>query len=521
MMYREENFYEFAYRIFYKFAEVSPENFGIIFSKNSIYPIFESIHNPYVIIPLPKLVNEKFVYEGMVFDNTPQGRQSLWALFLATLYHIASHAAVSSYQKYQKWTRRKTPEICWQVIDHIEDILADRYLHHKDKEIWQNIIDIEKRILENNKTKTTSSSNDSFPSIYKNNKIASMADDLIKNIGQDGFEKNVLSLATQLYQNRVLIQKPILPFQEHHTRYWSPKTEQPGPALKPVGVFEEQVIQLDDLWEENERIKNNILRRYKKHLKGLNFDAVVIPPGNIQAYERMKSKTLPMLRRIRQQLRLIANLTDDPKIDEIGYIDMQMAIQAIASEGATTEIYERDELRRGEEAWVILMDKSASMSLRFDLLQEFAVTVSESANELTSKSDAWAFYTFDNRFYILKDFKERYGQEIKARIGTIDHGGLSLLPDAIELAGRVLAEDPRERKFIFVITDGHPSGYEKIQEAFSKTVKKTEMAGITLIGIGVTKTITRKFRNNARGTDLKQLAVKFITAYKAASSADV
>jgi Mg-chelatase subunit ChlD len=111
--------------------------------------------------------------------------------------------------------------------------------------------------------------------------------------------------------------------------------------------------------------------------------------------------------------------------------------------------------------------------------------------------------------------------ETKARIGDITQGGLSLLPDAIELATRILNDDPRERKYIFVITDGHPSGYDKIHEAFSKTVKKTEISGITLIGIGITKAITRKFRNNVRGTDLKELVVKFITAYKTAASSDM
>ena len=79
---------------------------------------------------------------------------------------------------------------------------------------------------------------------------------------------------------------------------------------------------------------------------------------------------------------------------------------------------------------------------------------------------------------------------------------------------RVLSEDPRERKFLFVITDGHPSGYDRIQEAFAKVVKKTEISGITLVGIGITKAVTHKFRNNARGADLKELVIKFITVYR-------
>lgn len=523
-MVRDDTFFDYVYRYFYKFSEVQPKDFGVLFSKSTTYPLLESLQKPVMIIPLPKLVDDKFVYEGMVFENTPKGRKSMWSLFLATLCHLSAHAATSSYPKYKKWVRRKTPERCWQVIDFIEDVIADRYLHHKDKEIWQNVSDMEKLVLKNNKTlklySNHASSTKTFQDAYDSSKIASMKDEIIKNIGKDDFEEKLLSIATRLYKNKDLIQKLVLPFQDHHSRSWSPKTEQPGLEFEPFGIFEEQVQELDELWEINEHERNKILRRYRKYLKGLNFDSIVIPPGNIQTYEEIKFKTLPMLRRIRQQLRTISNLSDDPKLDEIGYIDMQLAIQAIASEGATNEIFERDELRRGEEAWVILIDKSASMRLRFNDLQEFAVTVSESANELTGKADAWALYSFDSNFQILKDFKEKFDQETKARIGSLENGGLSLLPDAIELAGRALADDPRERKFIFVITDGHPSGYDGIHQAFSKSMKKTEISGITLIGIGVTKAITRKFRNHARATDLKQLVIKFISAYKAAATPD-
>jgi nitric oxide reductase activation protein len=184
----------------------------------------------------------------------------------------------------------------------------------------------------------------------------------------------------------------------------------------------------------------------------------------------------------------------------------------------SNEIFEREEIRRGEEAWVILVDRSASMSLRFEEIKEFTVCVSESANELTGKYDAWALYSFDNNFQILKDFKERYNREVQARIGSLENGGLSLLPDAIELAHRILQDDPREKKYIFVITDGHPTGYMRIQEAFSKIVKKTEISGITLVAIGVSKKISSKFRNSAHGKDLKQIVAKFITAYRTASS---
>ncbi len=309
-----------------------------------------------------------------------------------------------------------------------------------------------------------------------------------------------------------------MPHRERHYPVWSIKFESRAPVLSAYGEMEERAKKLDVLWQADEVGKSKILRQYKKHMKNLHFDKVVVPQGNLQRYAQTREKVLPILRRIRQQIRLVSNLTDSPTIDQVGYIDMQLAIQAIASETQTADIFERDEIRRGEEAWVILVDKSASMNLRCQDLNDLLVCMAESANELTGKYDAWAVYGFDTSFHILKDFKERYSQEVKARIGAIKSSGLTLLPDALELANRVLNEDQRERKYIFVITDGSPSGYARIQEAFSKIVRKTDVSDITLVAIGVSKRVTRGFKNNAQGRDLKTLVAKFITAYRTASA---
>src|SRR3989442_212312 len=423
MIQDDDSFYEFVYRTFYGFAEAKPEDIGLVVSRDIRYPLIESIQDPVIVIPVPRLVNDKYVYEGMVFENTPERRRDMWFLFLATLYHLSAHAAATSYSRYEKWLKNKTPETCWHVIDFVEDTSADRYLYHKDKEIWKNIHAIETGISaeqNNPSSKNQREKNRRFQAVTESNKISNIRNMIIESIGKDGYDEKLLSVADSLYRSRELLQRPVLPFHEHHDITWTPKVEQSGFKFKLSSIFEEQADNLDALWQENEHRRNKIIRRYSKHLKGLNFDSVVIPQGNLQKYEKVKS-------------------------------------------------------------------------------------------------DSWALYSFDNNFHIVKDFKEKYNQEVKARTGTIENGGLSLLPDAIEMSARVLTEDPRERKYIFVITDGHPAGYDRIHEAFSKTVKKTEISGITLVGIGVTKAISRKFRNSARGTDLKQLVTKFITAYKTAA----
>jgi hypothetical protein len=521
MIFDEENFYEYVYRLFYKFSNAKPEQVGLVLSKRTSCPIIQTKPDVQMTMPMPKKIEEDYVFEGMLFKNTDEGRKSLWNLFLATLYHMAAHAAISDYSNYDQWRKNKTEDISWAVIDFIEDIRVERYLERNDSDVWKSYRSVESVLDAYLKEESKKHSHKKQKHYHEEEDVKNLYEIKTRILEMRDEDKgDLVEMADFLYSNRRLLIPVSLSNRERHAPAWRLKFEKRSPPLVPSGVFEEQVNRLDELWQKDEQTKAQILRRYKKHMKNLHFDSIIIPPGNLQAFAQIKSKTLPLLRRIRQQIRMISNLTDDPKIDQIGYVDMQMAIQAIASEGATTEIFERDELRRGEEAWVILVDKSASMSLRFNELKEFTVCMSESANELTGKHDAWALYSFDNNFQILKDFKERYNQEVQSRIGAIENGGLSLLPDAIELANKILAEDPRERKYIFVITDGSASGYERIQESFSKIVKKIDVSGTTLIAIGVSKGVTRNFRNSARGSDLKMLVAKFITAYRSVASSD-
>ena len=126
-------------------------------------------------------------------------------------------------------------------------------------------------------------------------------------------------------------------------------------------------------------------------------------------------------------------------------------------------------------------------------------------------------YSFDNNITILKDFNEKYNNEVKARIGALKGGGLSLLPDALEFSSRILASDAREKKHIFILTDGHPSGYDQIEKRFAKVVKVIEMSNTSLIAVGLSKKMARNFRNSVKGSDLKQLVSNFIAAYRAVS----
>src|SRR3972149_8316674 len=101
----EKTFLDFASHIFYDTSQKNPEEEIFLLSTKSTYPTLSFTPQPQVIIPLPRMQNEKYVFCGMIFHNTQDEKRVLWSLFLASIYHLASHAAVSQYSIYDKWRR--------------------------------------------------------------------------------------------------------------------------------------------------------------------------------------------------------------------------------------------------------------------------------------------------------------------------------------------------------------------------------------------------------------------------------
>lgn len=519
----EKTFLDFTSHIFYETSKRRPEEEVFLLSTKSTYPTLSFTPQSQVIVPLPRIQNGTYVFNGMVFHNTKEGKSTLWSLFLASIYHLAAHIAISQYSIYDEWCKHKTQKICWQVIDFIEDVAVEKYLSVTNPDALKNINNIYSCLLNTYETnrRMNLSTDNKFSVMYKTEnqyEINKIKESILTMRDGANHIQDMLSCADVLYRNRKLLPSNILPYCEHHDEVEPIKFKRCDFSFQPTGFFDDDVKLLAESWETEQNNKSRILSRYKKHLRGLNFDEIIIPSGNIHAYLQMKSQNNVLLRKIRDGIRIVTNMQDDPRVQQIGLINMQYAIQAIASESNTVEIFDQDEARRSEEAWVILLDCSGSMKLKFAKVREFALCVAETANELTGRSDAWSLHGFDNNFTIIKDFKEKYSQDVKARVGSLKSGGLSFVPDAIELGNRLLAEDPRERKYLFVITDGQPSGDDKFEKRLQKIVKSIGMSGVGIIGIGMKDNITRYFGNNCDGTDLREMVTKFIKTYRDAAA---
>lgn len=504
-----------AYEIFYEVSQKEPAeiDFQISYKKN--FPTITSKPKLDIVIPVPRESAGKYFFQGMVFDTYEKDYEIIWSLFLASIYHTAAHANVTNYSVYESWKKNKTPDYCRQVIDFIEDVKAEQYLKNTYSNPSKNISALNsvlhKHFLSNSKP-ASELRIENFSKYYHLDEMKKITKIKEKIFQKPTDSSNLLECADILYKNRKKLLSYILPYCEHHSQNTKLKSKK-GISIKTFGEFNKTVYLLNDLWIKESISRKKLLKKYYKYAKQLNFDEIEISPENMGEYLRLKSETSDMIKRIRNQLKMISNVIDDPRTDPIGLLEMQKAIQAVASQNPSFEFFEQDDAKRNDESWAIILDSSASTNLQFDAMKKFTLCVSEAADQINSRKGNWSLSAFNNNFLIVKDLKEHYNQQIKSRIGGISNKGLSFLPDAIYLATKTLENDQNDRKYIFLITDGKALGYDSIDENLKKALKFAQAQGISVIGIGVPEGISKFFTLTFPFGEIKKSVAKFIRAY--------
>jgi nitric oxide reductase activation protein len=94
------------------------------------------------------------------------------------------------------------------------------------------------------------------------------------------------------------------------------------------------------------------------------------------------------------------------------------------------------------------------------------------------------------------------------------------MPDAIQVAGKILAKRYDEQRFLVVISDGTPLGYPNIQKAMSEATNSLEKKGVIIMGVGVeTDKMKDFFKVSSIIHDQKDLIKSFAKLYVKASEA--
>ena len=514
-----ETVFDIAHHIFYdEVAQKSDADLDFNLSNKVDFPEIKFIPRISVTLPLPVEFTGKYFFEGNVFDNYDDYHNTIWCLFLASVYHTGAHAKVSEYTKYEYWLQDKTPDKGWKVIDYVEDVKVEEYLKKFYPEAWENITVINTTYDELYRTKTLKNSKklakEKFAehfSVNASKEMSELKEGLTHTDNQE--IRELTPYLDFLYKNQHILPDNVMPYYEHH--YFG-KYNKFGKNVKiqPKGEFKRFVENIDELWVKEKHNSDKMMKQYEKLAHNLHFDEIKISPENFGEFLRVRNVSSKLVKKLRSELKMISNVVNSPTSQDIGLIEMQKAIQAEASQDNNIQIFEQDEHSRQNENWVIIFDTSASMKLKFEDMKTLSLCLSEAANELNANRGTWGMYSFNNNFLVVKDHTENYNQQVKSRIGGIENKGLSLIPDAITMGTRILAADHNtEKKYLIIITDGQSLGYADIDEKFQASIEVARKAGISIIGIGVPEGITKFFSATISTKDLRKTVSSFIESY--------
>jgi hypothetical protein len=267
-------------------------------------------------------------------------------------------------------------------------------------------------------------------------------------------------------------------------------------------------------WLEREKSQIKILNSYRESGKETEFEDFSFPVEDYAEFQRRREILSSPIRRILHQLRLLKNISGEDFKQESGFVDLQEAIQVIASKSQRTDIFVREELQTREDAWSILIDASHSLNMFKGEVRGIALCLAEVAKMLILNQNSWGMYAFNNKFYIIKDFSEKYDARVRARIGGLTHGGFTFLPDAILLAAQALTRRLEEARVLVVVSDFFPTGYDDAEERLKDNIKKVERMGVGIIGIGVNSTAVKRYiRTYCVVEDPFDLMKKFTKAF--------
>jgi len=280
-----------------------------------------------------------------------------------------------------------------------------------------------------------------------------------------------------------------------------------------------EASQAFDAWIHQENREKRILAKIGKYIEGTRFKSVGFPDEDYTQYLKARILLRGGSRRLLDSLRVAQDSLDEDPGKEYGQLDLTAVVQMIASGRPRTDVFMLDEYLSRSFAWGILLDASASMKVKGELVRAIAICVAEATKELLMDPGSWAFFAFSDRFYILKDASEAYSRKVRARIGGLKFDGLTYMPDAIQVAGEILSKRFDEQRFLIVLSDGWPYGYPNMPTALSETISSLQKKGVTVIGVGLgTERMKNFFKINSAVYDQKDLIKKFANVYVSASA---
>jgi len=513
-----ETIQEIAHQVFFDICRREPTSVDVFFLEQQYFPKINYEPRMTVYFPIPKQVQGMQTIQGCVFSNIDQSQYTIFSLFFASICHAAGHARITDFKMYKQWMKGKNEKRAYETFEFIEDIRVNTLLEKEFPEYYSEIQKIEEFFSIINEKKVSKDiklySKKRFSEIFlkETNIQKEQLKEKILDIDIENKEK-IIQIADMVYESSNILSDNRLPFVDHYSHPKRVEKWNENITINTNGVFFDFVERFGETWFQQLKRRARVKKKYGKFIDDLEFDKIDFAPENIGEYLRLRNATNLFLKKMSSQIKNTANSMDDDIPEDMGVLQMQAAIQAIASQNNTIQIFEQDDSKRIEEEWAIVVDTSSSMRLKFDEMKKFAICLAEAANEVNSKNGKWGFFTFNNNFSIIKDHYEKYDQNSKSRIGGIEVNGLSFIADAVKLCSRILENENIERRYIFLITDGQALGTYEADKKMRDAVESARQKGISIVAIGIPQGITKIFSMCVPYEGLRKTVAKFLNTY--------
>ena len=281
-----------------------------------------------------------------------------------------------------------------------------------------------------------------------------------------------------------------------------------------------ETTQAFNSWFHQKAREQKILGKIEKYVEGTRFKSIRFPDEDYTQYQKTRVLLRGGSRRLLDSLRVAQDALDEDPRKEMGQLDLTEVIQKIASRSPRTDVFMQNEYLGRSFAWGILFDVSASMKIKGELSRALVICVAEATKELLMDPGSWTLFAFSDRFYILKDASEAYSRRVRARIGGLKFDGLTYMPDAIRIAGKILSQRFDEQRFLIVLSDGWPYGYPNMPRVLSETLSLLEKKGVIVIGVGLeSERMKNFFKISSAVYNQKDLIKKFAKIFVQASEA--
>ena len=511
---------------------------------------------------------------GNKFHADAKGKSQLVSLFRASVFHLGAHVMCSNYADYEEWKKRKDNRLTRFIISLLEDVGVNAYIALQCPNgiadiAFANTLSL-KRLRRIGKVfnpatrlmagllmkmntgidfdelkKEQSSINNLNESLIRlKEKSSQRLTDCEVNLKEEK-----LAAANEIYNTLVnfstIIETPFLPHTEELGKcsIFPPfsfidsdvTTEETfKKCLKHLGgstvvlgneeqasgkMVETESVQVFDSWQRQKEKDTKTLSKYESLLPLTSFKSIVMPEQDYTEYLRTKSRCKSEAHRLIESLLVARDAVDEDPRKLYGVLDLQEMIQVVASKSPSVDVFMLDQNLSKSYSWVILLDASKSMKCIKEFAMDILIMLAEVAGELLQDQYSWAMYAFNDRFLVLKDFRDRYNTRVKSLIGGLKFEGFTYMPDALKLAGQVIKSRTDNMRLILVISDGWPYGYSDMSMALSETLKTLAGGNISVIGIGAqSKQMEFYFKSCGTVYTLRDLTKKFSHLYMEASN---